>query len=80
VAEIPPAAPQASKVLKISGETWNFWPTTEPMLEPICTMGPCSPAEPPEPIVTAEAKVLAQTGPAFIMPSWSTTAITSDTP
>ena len=43
VAEIPPAAPQATRVFTHSVDKPRAWPSAEPTVEPICTMGPSLP-------------------------------------
>ncbi len=81
VAEIPPAAPQATRSLSCDSETRVSWPSTEPRADPICTIGPSRPTEPPEPIHSAEASD-------FTIGTWArmrpparwTASITSGTP
>ncbi len=81
VAEIPAAAPQASSKRTRCPEHLRSCPTNEPNAEPICTMGPSRPTEPPVPIVTADASAFTATTRARIMPPRvATDAITSGTP
>jgi len=80
-AERPPTAPAATKVFKSFGETSSRRPSAEPTDEPICTTGPSSPAEPPNPIVAADATALTQATCAGMRPSCSLIArATSATP
>ena len=58
VAEIPPAAPQATRSLSWDSETRPSWPITDPRADPICTIGPSRPTEPPDPMHSAEASDL----------------------
>ena len=54
---------------------------TEPSAEPICTIGPSRPTEPPEPMHSAEASALTAGTCGRIRPPCSATAsITSGTP
>ena len=81
VAEMPPAAPQAT-----SSRSWDSgrrmsWPVIEPSAEPICTIGPSRPTEPPEPMHSAEASDLTIGTCGRIRPPRRLTAyITSGTP
>jgi hypothetical protein len=58
VAAIPPAAPQATSILIRFSGTRRTRPSVEPSAEPICTIGPSRPTEPPEPMHSAEASAL----------------------
>ena len=58
VAEMPPAAPHATSRRSRAGGTRTSWPTVEPSAEPICTIGPSRPTDPPEPMQSAEASGL----------------------
>ena len=53
-AAIPAAAPQPTKTLTRSLDKWKRFPNAEPTADPICTVGPSRPAEPPEPMVKAD--------------------------
>ncbi len=47
VAAIPPAAPQATRIrIRFSG-IFTHWPKLEASAEPICTIGPSRPTDPP---------------------------------
>ncbi len=81
VAEIPPAAPQATSTRRRDSATRVIWPSVEPSAEPICTIGPSRPTEPPEPMQSAEASDLTTATCGRIRPPRSATAIiTSGTP
>ena len=81
VAAIPAAAPQATKIRRRAADIFTSLPMAEPMAEPICTIGPSRPTEPPEPIQIAEANALAKTIRVLILPSFKATdSITSGTP
>ena len=57
------------------------WPAMEARAEPICTMGPSRPTEPPTPMHTAEARALTTvTWGRMRPPSSATAIITSGTP
>ena len=58
VAAIPPAAPQATSTRSRSSGSRITRPNVEPSAEPICTIGPSRPTEPPEPMHSAEASAL----------------------
>jgi hypothetical protein len=59
----------------------THWPTVEARAEPICTIGPSRPTEPPEPMHSAEARDLTTATCQRIRPPLSATAtITSGTP
>ena len=81
VAAIPAAVPQATNVRKREPVTLRTCPRLDPMAEPICTIGPSRPTEPPEPIDTAEAKTLAIITRGRMAPPRSTMdSMTSGTP
>ena len=54
----PAAAPQPRSVAVCCGLVPRSRPTFDPMTEPMVTIGPSAPAEPPEPIVSVEASHL----------------------
>ena len=54
-AAMPAAAPQPSSVARFSGVAPSQRPMFDPMTEPIVTIGPSAPADPPEPIVSVDA-------------------------
>ena len=59
----------------------DHWPRLEPSAEPICTIGPSRPTEPPPPMHTALARALTAATRGRIRPPCSATAyITSGTP
>ena len=81
VAEIPPAAPHATRMRSRVSGTLASWPRLEPSAEPIWTIGPSRPTEPPEPMQRAEASALTTLTWGRIRPPRSATAsITSGTP
>ena len=55
VAAIPPAAPQATRIRRRFSGMRTHWPTLEASAEPICTIGPSRPTDPPTPMQIAEA-------------------------
>ena len=58
VAEMPPAAPQATRIrIRFSGIR-THWPKLEASAEPICTIGPSRPTDPPVPMHSADASAL----------------------
>jgi hypothetical protein len=81
VAEIPPAAPQATRIrIRFSGIPVH-WPNADASAEPICTIGPSLPTDPPVPMHTADASALTMATCGRIRPPFSATAaITSGTP
>ena len=81
VAEIPPAAPQATmRTSRVEG-TRSHCPIEEPSADPICTMGPSRPTEPPVPMQSADASDLTTATLAGMRPRLRATAnITSGTP
>ncbi len=81
VAAMPEAAPHATSVRTLVSDRWAIWATLEPSAEPIWTIGPSRPTEPPEPIVIAEARdLITATLPAIFPPRWEIASITSGTP
>ncbi len=81
VAAMPPPAPQATRIrIRFSGIR-THWPRPEASAEPICTIGPSRPTDPPVPMHTAEATALTTLTCGRIRPPFSATAIiTSGTP
>jgi len=80
-AEIPAAAPQPTNTFLLSEDILKSCPTAEPIAEPICTIGPSRPADPPEPIQIADARVFTTATRGRIMaPRRATAFITSGTP
>ena len=55
VAAIPAAAPHPTNVFRFLGGIFNNCPMVEPIDEPICTIGPSRPTDPPVPIVAIPA-------------------------
>ncbi len=81
VAAMPPAAPQATRILRRSSVTLSQPPRPEPSAEPICTIGPSRPTDPPPPMHSAEARDLTRaTCGAIFPPRRATAYITSGTP
>ncbi|MCZ7617742.1 MAG: hypothetical protein M5U32_05335 [Myxococcota bacterium] len=68
VAAMPAAAPHATSVRTCRVGSRSSCPIAEPIAEPICTIGPSRPAEPPEPIVIADASVVIATTRGRITP------------
>ena len=81
VAAMPPPAPQATRIrIRFSGMR-THWPSPEASAEPICTIGPSRPTDPPAPMHSAEASALTTLTCGRIRPPFSATAIiTSGTP
>ena len=81
VAAIPAAAPQPTRVLILSAETLVSCPKSEPIAEPIWTMGPSRPADPPDPIHIAGVRILmAKILFLIIPPLIATASMVSETP
>jgi hypothetical protein len=81
VAAIPPAAPQATRIRSRLSGIFTHWPRLEASAEPICTIGPSRPTDPPVPMVSAEASAFTAATWGRIRPPPSATAIiTSGTP
>ena len=49
---MPAAAPQPTRIIRILGDILNMEPRFEPIAEPVYTIGPSAPTEPPKPMVT----------------------------
>ncbi len=75
VAAMPPAAPQATRIRSLFSGILTRWPRLEASAEPICTIGPSRPTEPPVPMHTAEATALTTLTCGRIRPPPSATAI-----
>ncbi len=81
VAAIPPAAPQATRIRSRSSGIFTHWPRLEASAEPIWTIGPSRPTDPPAPMHSADATALTALTWGRIRPPLSATAIiTSGTP
>ena len=81
VAAIPPAAPQATSTRMRSSATRISRPSVEPSADPICTIGPSRPTEPPPPMHNADASDFTTATCGAIRPPRRATAnITSGTP
>ncbi len=81
VAAMPPAAPQATRIRILLSGILIHWPRLEASAEPICTIGPSRPTDPPTPMHSAEATALTTLTCGRILPPASATAIiTSGTP
>ena len=81
VAAIPPAAPQATRIRSRDSGIRTHWPRLEASAEPICTIGPSRPTDPPEPMHSAEASDLTDGDLRADPPAAPATAnITSGTP
>ena len=81
VAAIPPAAPQATMIRSRVSDIRTSWPRVEANADPIWTIGPSRPTEPPTPMQIAEATALTTVTWGRIRPPFSATAsITSGTP
>jgi hypothetical protein len=73
-AEIPAAAPAPTSTVVRSGEKRNTRPSSDPIPAPSTATGPSLPADPPPPIVTAEASVRPIVGVVARRPPRRTTA------
>ena len=81
VAAIPPAAPQATMIRSRPSDIRTSCPRLEARADPICTIGPSRPTDPPVPIQIAEASAFTTVTWGRIRPPFSATAsITSGTP
>ncbi len=81
VAEMPPAAPQATSRRTRSVFRRSSCASADPVAEPIWTMGPSRPTEPPPPMHNADASALTTvTWGAMRPPRRATAYITSGTP
>ncbi len=81
VAEIPPAAPHATSSRSRDSESPNACPHELPSADPIWTIGPSRPTDPPQPMQIAEAADLIAATRGRMRPPFSDTAsITSGTP
>ena len=81
VAPIPPAAPQATSSRVFAPACRVICPRPEPIAEPIWTIGPSRPTEPPAPMQIADASDFTIGTRPRIRPSfWWTANITSGTP
>ncbi len=81
VAAIPAAAPQPTRVLCRMWGALSICARLEPMDEPIWTIGPSRPTEPPEPIEMPEARIFTKATLGRMRPPLSATAsMTSGTP
>jgi hypothetical protein len=58
VAAIPPAAPQATRTRILGSATPTNRPALDPSADPICTIGPSRPTDPPPPMHIADARAL----------------------
>jgi len=78
---MPPAAPQATRIFsRLSGIRIRC-PRLEASAEPICTIGPSRPTDPPTPMHSADASALTAATCGRIRPPPSATAIiTAGTP
>ena len=81
VAEIPPAAPHATITRSRPSLIRTRCPSVEANAEPICTIGPSRPTDPPPPMHSADASALTTVTCGRMRPPFSVTAsITSGTP
>ncbi|MCR4404715.1 MAG: hypothetical protein NUW06_05500 [Candidatus Acetothermia bacterium] len=81
VAATAAAAPQPTRTLRSWEPSRRSWPRAEPAAEPIWTIGPSLPEEPPLPMQIPEARALARTTLGRIRPPRAAiAAITSGTP
>ncbi len=81
VAAIPPAAPHATRTRIRPSGTPNTRPTVDPNADPIWTIGPSRPTEPPPPMQMADARAFTAATWGLIRPPRRATAyITSGTP
>lgn len=81
VAAMPPAAPQATRTRTRSSSARTTAPAVDPRAEPICTIGPSRPTDPPPPMHRAEASAFTAATLDGIRPCCRATAyMTSGTP
>ncbi len=81
VADMPAAAPQATRIRIYSSVTRNSRPTEDPSAAPICTIGPSRPADPPEPMQrAAQRNFMSDLNGAITLRSWATASMTVGTP
>ena len=81
VAAMPPAAPHATITRSRPSLIRTSCPNVEASAEPICTIGPSRPTDPPPPMHSAEARALTTVTGGRMRPPFSATAsITSGTP
>ena len=64
VADMPAAAPHASRILRSDGVTRISWPMSDPSAPPVTMIGPSAPNGPPVPIAIAADSGLATRGAA----------------
>src|SRR5659263_182182 len=57
IAPIPPAAPASTRIRRSRAFSFSREAKADPNPDPICAMGPSFPADPPVPIVRAEARI-----------------------
>ena len=74
VPAMPAAAPQPTSVRSRRSSSFSHCPMLEPKAEPIWTMGPSRPTEPPEAMLMAEANILARTTRGRMRPPRKATA------
>ena len=55
-----PAAPHPTSNISVCGGKWNRLPRSEPMAEPVSTIGASAPTDPPNPMVMELANTLDQ--------------------
>ena len=81
VAAMPPAAPQATSSLMRCSSSWKVWASVDPSADPICTIGPSRPTDPPPAMHSADAIALTTATCGRMRPPLRATAtITSGTP
>jgi hypothetical protein len=81
VAAMPPAAPQATSRRTRRSSSRNACASVEPRAEPICTIGPSRPTDPPPPMHNAEARAFTTATCGRMRPPLRATAsMTSGTP
>ena len=81
VAAMPPAAPQATMSRMRRSSNPTTWASEEPKADPICTIGPSRPTEPPPPMHSALASDFTSATCGRMRPPLRATAsMTSGTP
>jgi hypothetical protein len=68
------AAPQATSSFRRGSATRNRCPSEDPSAEPICTIGPSRPTDPPPPMQIADASDFTPATAARMRPPFSATA------
>ena len=81
IAPIPPAAPASTRIRRSRAFSFSREAKADPNPDPICAIGPSFPADPPVPIVRADAMILTN-GTRFRIcpPRWWNASIMASVP